>query len=42
LDIHRKLEDAKKQLEHVSSDAYISELVGTLGADPIRGDYGED
>lgn len=36
LDIAKRLDDARKQLDFVESDEYMKELVGTLGADPIR------
>ena len=35
LGIHQRLMDAEKELARVSSDSYLEELVGTLGADPI-------
>ena len=35
LGIHSKLSRAQKELAHVSSDEYLQELVGTIGADPI-------
>jgi hypothetical protein len=37
LNLHDRLEDAKKELERVSSSEYIDSLQGTLGADPLRG-----
>ncbi|HSC86207.1 MAG TPA: hypothetical protein VLC09_03010 [Polyangiaceae bacterium] len=37
LSIRERLEAAKKQLVHVSSAAYLDELEGTLGADPVYG-----
>lgn len=39
LDVNARLSDAKKELERVSSDAYVESLVGTLGADPIHDGY---
>jgi len=39
LDIPARLEEAKKELTHVKSDAYVQSLVGTLGADPIHDGY---
>jgi len=39
LNIAEKLEEAKKELEFVNSDAYLQQLVGTLGADPIHDGY---
>jgi len=39
LTIADKLDQAKKELEFVGSDAYIQQLVGTLGADPIHDGY---
>ena len=39
LNIAAKLEEAKKELEFVSSEAYLKQLVGTLGADPIHDGY---
>jgi hypothetical protein len=36
LDIAGRLERARAELDHVSSDAYLSELYGTIGADPIH------
>ena len=38
LGIHQRLMDAEKELARVSSDSYLKELVGTLGADPIVDD----
>ena len=38
LGIHQRLLDAEKELARVSSDSYLDELVGTLGADPIVDD----
>jgi len=35
LGIHDKLSQAQKELARVSSDTYLQELVGTIGADPI-------
>ena len=35
LGIHTKLSEAQKELVRVSSDSYLTELEGTLGADPI-------
>lgn len=35
LGIHDKLSQAQKELARVSSGAYLQELVGTIGADPI-------
>jgi hypothetical protein len=37
--IAERLEEAKKELEYVSSTEYLNQLVGTLGADPIHGEY---
>ena len=31
-----RLENARKQLKHVQSEAYLDELFGTIGADPLR------
>jgi hypothetical protein len=39
LNIAAKLEEAKKELAFVESDAYLRQLVGTLGADPIHDGY---
>ncbi len=36
LDINSQLQRAKEKLQHVSSPAYLEELVGTLGADPME------
>ena len=36
LDLSSQLELAKKQLAHTHSAAYIDELVGTIGADPLK------
>ena len=38
LGIHQRLLDAERELAHVSSNSYLDELVGTLGADPIVDD----
>ena len=35
LGIHEKLSQAQRHLAHVSSDSYLAELEGTIGADPI-------
>lgn len=35
LGIHEKLSQAQKELARVSSDSYLKELEGTIGADPI-------
>lgn len=35
LRLEQKLEFVRRQLQRISSDAYIEELVGTLGADPL-------
>lgn len=35
LGLSKRLENARAELERVSSPAYVEELVGTLGADPI-------
>jgi hypothetical protein len=37
LGIRERLARAKQELERVSSSEYISELQGTIGADPIHG-----
>jgi hypothetical protein len=34
-DIEERMRDAKAQLTRVSSSAYLSELRGTIGADPF-------
>lgn len=39
LSISMRLDQARKQLEHVKSHAYVESLVGTLGADPIHDGY---
>jgi len=39
LQVSDRLEEAKKELEFVSSPAYLTQLVGTLGADPIHDGY---
>ncbi len=36
LSIDSQLERAREKLQHVSSPAYLEELVGTLGADPME------
>jgi hypothetical protein len=36
LGLEAKLKAARKELIHVESDAYIDELFGTLGADPLK------
>jgi hypothetical protein len=36
LNLNQKLEDAKMNLEKVESNEYLSDLVGTLGADPLK------
>ena len=36
LDIDNQLKRAREKLQHVSSPAYLEELVGTLGADPME------
>jgi hypothetical protein len=36
LGIARRLDRARTELDRVSSDAYLSELYGTIGADPIH------
>ena len=38
LGIHQRLVDAQRELARVSSESYLDELVGTLGADPIVDD----
>ena len=38
LGIHQRLVDAERELARVSSDSYLDDLVGTLGADPIVDD----
>jgi hypothetical protein len=35
LGIHNRLREAQKELTHVSSEEYLKELEGTIGADPI-------
>jgi hypothetical protein len=42
LGIADRLDFAKNKLRHVSDPAYLGELVGTLGADPLRPAHGED
>jgi phosphoenolpyruvate carboxykinase (diphosphate) len=37
LDLEARLTLAKSELAHVSSAAYLEELVGTIGADPLHG-----
>jgi hypothetical protein len=37
-----RLEKAKTKLLHVKDPAYLDDLVGTLGADPLRPAHGED
>lgn len=39
LGIATRLEEARKQLDYVSSATYLESLVGTLGADPIHDGY---
>jgi hypothetical protein len=39
LEIPAKLADARRELEHVSSPAYLSEIFGTLGTDHIHDGY---
>jgi hypothetical protein len=39
LNIATKLEEARKEVEFVSSRVYLESLVGTLGADPIHDGY---
>jgi hypothetical protein len=39
LHISKRLEDARRELAHVSSPEYIEKLVGTLGADPLHDGY---
>lgn len=36
LNLPLRLEHARKQLAHVQSEAYIDELYGTIGADPLK------
>ncbi|WP_234406827.1 hypothetical protein [Prolixibacter bellariivorans] len=36
LELEAKLKAARKELAHVQSEAYIEELYGTLGADPLK------
>lgn len=36
LNLSARLEDARKQLAYVESEEYISELFGTIGADPLK------
>ena len=38
LGIHQRMVEAQRELARVSSDSYLDELVGTLGADPIVDD----
>jgi hypothetical protein len=35
LDLPAKLEAARNELAHVQSPAYLDELFGTIGADPL-------
>jgi hypothetical protein len=42
LGIAGRLETAKDRLQHVKDPAYLDELVGTLGADPLRPAHIED
>lgn len=39
LDVNARLEETKKELTYVSSDAYVESLVGTIGADVIHDGY---
>jgi hypothetical protein len=39
LDISGRLEEARKRLSYVQTDAYVESLVGTIGADPIHDGY---
>jgi hypothetical protein len=36
-DIELRLDLARKQLAHVTACEYLDELIGTIGADPFRG-----
>ena len=36
LELPARLDDARKQLEHIRSQAYLDELFGTIGADPLK------
>ncbi|MBI9064856.1 MAG: hypothetical protein JEZ14_22915 [Marinilabiliaceae bacterium] len=36
MDIQQRLNKAQEMLEHSKSDVYLSELVGTIGADPLH------
>ena len=36
LDLDTRLCEARAQLERVQSPAYLGELIGTIGADPMR------
>lgn len=36
LELESKLKTARKELAHVQSEAYLEELYGTLGADPLK------
>jgi hypothetical protein len=36
LDLPGRLKNARKQLAHVQSGAYLDELYGTIGADPLK------
>ena len=36
LNLHQKLAEAKAHLERVKSKEYLKELIGTLGADPLK------
>jgi hypothetical protein len=36
LELESKLKTARKELAHVQSEAYLNELYGTLGADPLK------
>jgi hypothetical protein len=33
--IRKRIEDCQKRLEYISSDAYLNDLKGTIGADPL-------
>ncbi len=36
LSLSARLDKARRQLQHVGSEAYLKELTGTIGADPLR------
>jgi hypothetical protein len=36
MNLNKKLEEAKAQLKIVKSKEYLNELVGTIGADPLK------